>query len=122
VKLSTKTLASLLLVTAVAAAVPGITSKLPPSKRRRESQFDRLLQHHDRKGELRAAILGISPLVFKNMQKQLSLDDIVRRCGFKNVRAFRVALFGKLKDELHKRGWSPRRIERHVLSRSDRLG
>jgi hypothetical protein len=121
-RISTKTLTSLLLVTAVAAAVPGITSKVPGSMRRRESQFDRLLQHHDRKGELRAEILGIDPLLFKDLQKRMPLSDIVRRSGFLSVRAFRLALFGKLKGELKSRGWSPHRIERFVTARSSRVG
>lgn len=119
-RMSTKTLTSLLLVTAVAAAVPGI-SKIPGTKRR-ESQFDRLLQRHDRKGELRAEILGMEPLEFRAMQKRLEFKDIIRRAGFKNDRAFRLALFGKLKNELHQRGWSPQRIERYVTARSGRIG
>jgi hypothetical protein len=120
-RISTKTLTSLLLVTAVAAAVPGITSRLPGGKPRRESQFDRLLRRHDRKGELRAEILGINPIVFKEMQKHMPLDDIVRRSGFSSVRAFRLALFGKLKGELRQRGWTAHRIDRYVVARSSRL-
>ena len=42
-KLSTKTVASLLVVTAVAATVPGL-SQIAVPKKRRESQFDKLLQ------------------------------------------------------------------------------
>jgi uncharacterized protein YydD (DUF2326 family) len=120
-KISTKTLASLLLVTAVAIAVPGLTRRLPGAKYRRESQFDRLLQHHDRKGELRADILGLDPAEFKNLQRQLSLAEIAKKRGFKNVRAFRIALFGKLKSELRKRGWSTNRIEHYVAVRSNRM-
>ena len=119
-KLSTKTLCSLLLVTAVASAVPGI-SKVGRS-RRHESQFDRLLQRHDRKGELRAEVLGISSLRFREMQKRLAVADIARRRGFSSERAFRLALLGKLKDELHRRGWSNQRIERYVVARSGRVG
>ena len=47
-KLTTKTVASLLVVTAVAAAVPGL-SQITIPKKRRESQFDKLLSRHDRK-------------------------------------------------------------------------
>lgn len=119
-RLSTKTVASLLLVTAVATAVPGI-SKFPKSKRR-ESQFDRLLQRHDRKGELRAELLGLSPLVFRDMQKHMSFEEIAKKRGFATVRSFRLALLGKLKNELHRRGWTSNRIERFVLLRSNRLG
>ncbi|MFI5212775.1 MAG: hypothetical protein ACHQTE_02330 [Candidatus Saccharimonadales bacterium] len=119
--MSTKTLASLLLVTAVAAAVPGI-SRIPGSKRRQESQFDRLLQRHDRKGELRAEILGIEPLAFRDMQKRMSFDDIAKRRGFGTKRAFRTALLGKLKNELHQRGWTANKIEHYMVTRSGRLG
>lgn len=121
-KLATKTVASLLLVTAVATAVPGISKLGPGKKHRHESQFDRLLQRHDRKGELRAEILGLDPLVFKDMQKQFSFAEIARRRGFKTVRAFRLALFGRLKNELRHRGWTTQRINRYVIARSGRLG
>jgi hypothetical protein len=121
VRITTKTLATLLVVTAVAAAVPGI-SRIPGSKRRQESQFDRLLQRHDRKGELRADVLGMHPLEFRDMQKKLSFDDIARRRGFADKRAFRMALLGRLKAELHLRGWNARRIEQYMTTRSGRLG
>jgi hypothetical protein len=119
-RISTKTLASLLLVTAVATAVPGI-SKLPRSRRRQESQFDRLLQRHDRKGEIRAEILGMAPLAFRDLQKRMSFDGIIRNNGFSSVRAFRLALFGKLKNELRQRGWTTQRIDRYVIARSSRV-
>lgn len=117
-RLSTKTLCSLLVMTAVASAVPGI-SKV--GRRRQESKFDRLLQRHDRKGELRAEVLGLSPLEFREMQKKLSFADIARRRGFTGERTFRLALLGKLKNELRQRGWSSRRIERYVVARSARV-
>lgn len=119
-RISTKTVASLLLVTAVATALPGM-GRLPGKKRRQESQFDRLLQRHDRKGELRAEILGIAPLAFKDMQRHMTFAEIARRRGFPDERAFRLALLGKLKDELHRRGWTSQRIERFVTARSGRL-
>lgn len=119
--ISTKTLASLLLVTAVAAALPGISS-LPVAKRRRESQFDRLLQRHDRKGEIRAEILGLDPLTFRNMLKKTPFNEIAKQRGFSTPRAFRLALLGKLKNELHQRGWTARKIDRYVVSRRDRMG
>ena len=122
-KISTKTVATLLLVTAVAAAVPGISEKLPGAKRRRrESQFDRLLQRHDRKGELRAEVLGIERRTFRELQKRLTMEAIAKQRGFKGVRDFRVALMGRLKNELHQRGWSSGRIEQYVLTRSTRVG
>lgn len=120
-RISTKTLATLLVVTAVAAAVPGISS-LPSRGRRRESQFDRLLHRHDRKGELRADVLGVDPATFKGLQKKLSFDEIARRYGFSGKRAFRMALLGKLKNELRLRGWTTRRIDQYVMTRSSRMG
>lgn len=120
-RMSTKTVASLLLVTAVAAAIPGI-SRLPGSKRRQESQFDRLLQRHDRKGELRAEVLGIDAPVFRTLQRHHSFEDIIRQRGFTTVRAFRIALLGKLKHELRGRGWTDHRIRQYMTTRSGRLG
>lgn len=120
-RISTKMLASLLLVTAVMAAAPGIGKKLPTG-RRQETQFDRILQRHDRKGELRAEVLGISAPVFRELHKKLTFAEIVRRSGFASERAFRLALLGKLKGELRQRGWSSQRIERYVVARSSRIG
>jgi hypothetical protein len=120
-RISTKTLASLLLVTAVMSAAPGIGRK-QNVQRRQETQFDRILQRHDRKAELRAEVLGINPLVFRELHKKLTFAEIVRRSGFASERAFRLALLGKLKGELRQRGWTTQRIDRYVLARSSRLG
>jgi hypothetical protein len=116
-RISTKTLASLLLVTAVMAAAPGIGKK-----QKRETQFDRILQRHDRKSELRAEVLGISAPEFRELHKKMTFAEMVRRSGFASERAFRLALLGKLKNELHQRGWTSRRIERYVVARSGRIG
>jgi len=116
VKLTTKTIASLLLVTA-ATLVPHIGRK-PQND---QSQLDRTLQRHDRKGELRAAILGMSSIEFREQHKKQSFQDIIRQHGFKNEAAFRLALFGKLRDELLRRGWSRQKIERHVHERNERM-
>ncbi len=121
-RISTKTLASLMLVTAVAAALPGISSKVPGVKRRGESQYDRLLQRHDRKGEIRAEILGLDPLSFRDMQKKFTFDEIIKKYGFSNARAFRLALLGKLRNELRQRGWTNRKIDHYMVSRRDRIG
>lgn len=119
-RLPIKTVASLLLVTAVAAAVPGMSSRFPGG-RKQESRFDRLLQKHDRKGELRAGVLGLDPATFRAMQKRMPFEAIARRQGFASVRAFRLALLGKLKNELRERGWSSKRIDHYVAVRSSRL-
>lgn len=119
-KLSTKTLASLMLVTTVAAAVPG-ASRLMARGRYKESKFDRILQHHDRKGELRASVLGIDPMVFRDLQHRQSFVMILRHHGFASERAFRLALLGKLRDELRNRGWTRQRIDKYVETRSGRV-
>lgn len=119
-KLSTKTVASLLVVTAVAAAVPGL-SQIAIPKKRRESQFDRLLAIHDRKGEIRAEILGISPHEFKQMSRRMSLEEIIHHSGIYSKRDFRIALLGYLRNELLARGWSRARIDAYILTRAPRV-
>lgn len=119
-KLSTKTIASLLVVTAVAAVVPGL-SQIAIPKKRRESQFDKLLSAHDRKGELRAEILGLAPHEFKQLSKQMSFEDVIRTCGLYNKRDFRIALLGYLRNELLSRGWSRTRIDTYILARAPRM-
>ena len=119
-KLSTKTVASLLVVTAVAAAVPGL-SQIAIPKKRRESQFDKLLQAHDRKGELRAEILGITPHEFKQMSKKMTFEEVIQACGLYSKRDFRIALLGYLRNELLQRGWSRTRIDAYILMRAPRM-
>lgn len=117
-RISTKTLTSLLLVTTVATALPAIGAK---GKTRSDQRLERILQKHDRKAEIRAEILGISAFDFRTLSKHMPLSDIVKRHGFTSVRDFRVALMGKLRSELRQRGWSNRRIDQFVLLRSDRI-
>lgn len=119
-KLSTKTVASLLVITTVAAAVPGISKYVTP-KRRHESQFDKLLHRHDRKGELRAEILGMSPYEFKDLSKKKSFDQIISHSGIGSKRTFRLALMGYLRNELKQRGWSATRIDSYVMNRAVRF-
>lgn len=119
-KLSTKTVASLLVVTAVAAAVPGL-SQVAISKKRRESLFDKLLSRHDRKGELRAEILGISPHEFKQMGKAMTFEGVIQACGLYSKRDFRLALMGRLRNELLQRGWTRSRIDSYVMMRAPRM-
>jgi len=118
VKLATKTVASLLLLTAVS-VMPGMGRTRGRSTR--QSQFDKLLQHHDRKAELRADILSMTPLEFREIRGRQSFDEMIRAHGFKDMRQFRLALLGKLRSELLHRGWSRQKIDRHVTMRSQRL-
>lgn len=119
-KLSTKAVASLLVITSVAAAIPGVSKYVTP-KRKHESQFDRLLQRHDRKGELRAEILGISVHELKTLSKTKTFDQIVSHTGMGSTRTFRLALLGYLRNELKQRGWSAARIDSYVLVRVPRF-
>ena len=117
-QISTKTLASLLLVTSVA-TMQGVTRR--SGAWRKKSRFDRLMRRHDRKGELQAELLGTSPQEFRSLQKQSSFEEVVRRHGFLNEQAYRVALVGKIKAELRQRGWSSHRIDSFVLARRGRV-
>lgn len=118
-RLSTKTVATLLVATAAARASSDVRQR--PWDGHRKSQFDRLLQRHDRKGELRAEILGLDPLTFRDMQKHMTLEVIVRQNGFRNTKLFLQALFGRLKGELRRRGWTTHRIESYLALRRERL-
>ena len=102
-RLSTKSIGSLLKATASMVESAG--------RRVGERQFERMLQRHDRKGELRAGILGIDPLTFKELQRHHSFNEIMKLHGFASQQQFRVALLGKLRDELLRRGWSRRKID-----------
>jgi hypothetical protein len=119
-KLTTKTIASLLVVTSVAAAVPGL-SRISIPKKRRESMFDRLLSRHDRKGEMRSEVLGISQSEFKRLSKTKTFQQIISMSGFYSERDFRIALMGYLRNELRSRGWTSARIDSYISMRSARL-
>lgn len=115
-KLSTKTLGSVLIATIVNAT---------PSKRRICTQrgrekYERVVQKHDRKGELRASVLGIEPTEFRDREKKHSLAQIVKSCGFTDERSYYRALAAKVKDELRKRGWTSYRMDEFVLTRLTR--
>lgn len=102
-RLSTKAISSLLKMTA--------SMRQNVERRTDERHFERLLRRHDRKGELRAGILGIDAPMFRELQRRATFDEIIRLYGFKTQREFRVALIGKLRGELLQRGWSRRRID-----------
>ncbi|MBP6038505.1 MAG: hypothetical protein KA604_04185 [Candidatus Saccharimonas sp.] len=119
-KLATKTIATLLAAASIAAAVPGI-SQLPISRRRRRSQFDALLQRHDRKGEIRAELLGMEVADFRRALRTQTLEQIIISQGLRSKRTFRIALVGMLRDELLQRGWTRARIDRYVMIRALRM-
>lgn len=119
-KLTTKTVATLLVAASIAAAVPGL-SQISIPKKRRESQFDKLLHRHDRKGEIRAELLGMSAYQFRQEMRSKTLEQLITASGIGSKRAFRLALVGMLRDELLQRGWSRTRIDRYVAVRAVRM-
>ena len=117
-KLSTKALLSSL----VAASVNCLPSRRQLITQREAERYEKVIEKHDRKGELRASVLGIDSPEFREKERHQSLARIVRRYGFANEQAFYLALMGKIRDELRRRGWSLRRIEAYEISRFARLG
>lgn len=122
-KVATNTLATLVLIGVISLSSVNVAALSSSSRARtnRIKRLERVYQHHDRKHELRASVLGISPEELREQLKAKSLETIVKKHGFKDRLAFYVALTGKLKDELHHRGWSERKIEEYVQKRLARL-
>lgn len=116
-KLSTKTIATLTVVTAAAAAIPGLSRAALNSS---ESQFDKLLQRHDRKGEMRAEILNMTAHEFKKQMRRYTFDEIISKAGM-TKRTFRFALLGTLRNELRQRGWTTAKIDEYIRLRSGRM-
>ncbi|MEP6710749.1 MAG: hypothetical protein ABJA64_03440 [Candidatus Saccharibacteria bacterium] len=79
------------------------------------------MQISTKTSELRAELLGITPQEFEQLQKHMSFGEVVRRHGFLSEHAFLVALLGKLKAELHQKGWSRHRIDSYVSARSEHV-
>ena len=104
-QLSTKSVGSLLVATAATIGDAG---------RAGQKHLDRVLRRHDRKGELRAAILGMDPLEFRSQQQRRTFDELIRLHGFRGYGEFLVALRGKLRAELLARGWSRQRIDLYM--------
>lgn len=120
-KIATKALATLLIVTMMTAGMAGGVSASSPGEMGGKLRLERLQQHHDRKMELRASILGMSVDELRNELKERSFNKILKRHGFKNRDAFHKAMVGKIKDELMRRGWSEKKIDRFVQKRMKRL-
>lgn len=105
-QLSTKSIGSLLTATATAIRDVG--------KRASQKHLDRVLQRHDRKGDIRASILGMSPPEFRDALRKHSFEELIRLHGFKSQHEFMVALRGRLLNELLHRGWSRNKINGYV--------
>ncbi len=116
-KLSTKALLSSL----VAATVNAAPTRARLATQKHERRYEKILEKHDRKGELRATVLGINAQQFRHEERRRSLAEIVRQRGFSDERAFYHALIGKIREELHLRGWTSQRIHAFEASRLHRI-
>ncbi len=122
-KIATNTLATLVLIGMISLTNVNVSAlaKSGSVDKQQLKRLERVYQHHDRKHELRASILGISPEELREQLKVKSLDTIVKKHGFRDRLSFYTAMTGKLKDELRRRGWSERKIEELVQKRLARL-
>ncbi len=122
-KIATKSLAVLLIVTmlTLSSASSAVAKPSRSSAPRNINRLQRLQNRHDKKLELRASVLGISPESLKQELKTHNFDQVLKRHGFKTRLAFQKALVGKLKDELKRRGWSDQKIDRFLQKRLHRL-
>lgn len=123
-KVATNTLATLVLIGIISLSQVNVAAlgAVARDDKANIKRLERLYQRHDRKLEIRASILGISPAELREQLKAKSLDVVVKKYGFRDRAAYYVALTGKLKDELRKRGWSERKLEVLVQKRLARLG
>lgn len=116
-KLTTKSLLS-----ALTAAIVNATPKTYRIvSQRRERRYERILEKHDRKGELRASVLGIESIDFRDEERKQPLSDLVRTYGFSDERAFYSAVVAKIHEELRRRGWTLGRIHRYEETRLARV-
>lgn len=124
-KIATNTLATLVLVGMLSLSSLNVSALSSDTRdhvgKPQLKQLERVYQHHDRKLELRASVLGISPEKLRAQLKEKSLTTIVKKHGFKDELSFYVAVTGKLKNELRQRGWSERKIEERIQKRLARL-
>lgn len=122
-KVATNTLATLVLIGIISLTSVNVAalSAATEANKANIKRLERLYQRHDRKLELRASVLGISPVELREQLRAKSLDVVVKKYGFRDRAAYYVALTGKLKNELRRRGWSERKLEVLVQKRLARL-
>lgn len=121
-KVTTKALATVLIVAMLTVtSVSGVSAMGSPSAKREDKKLAKLIKHHDRKMELRASVLGMTADELKDELKTKPFEQIVKRHGFRTMADFQVAITGKTKDELRRRGWSDQKIEEFISKRLDRL-
>jgi hypothetical protein len=92
------------------------------TKQRGERKLERVYRHYDRNLELRASVLGMTSEELRKALEVKTFDTLIHQRGFKDRQSFHVALTGKVKDELHKRGWSDQKINKFLQKRMQRLG
>ena len=123
-KVATKTLASLVQTGIMSLTLNNVSVLMGQSTRAARQQLrrlERVYQRYDRKLEIRAGLLGIDPQQLRRQLKHTSLETIVKKYGFKNLTTFYIALTGKLKTELRRRGWTEQKIEERIQRRLARL-
>ena len=122
-KIATKTLASIMLIAMLSLSAVNLAGAAPENSTSKSNaqKLERIYKRHDRKMELRASVLGMSADELKEQLRTKSFETILNQHGFKNREAFNTALTGKLKDELHKRGWSDEKIEKLMQKRLERI-
>jgi len=85
-----------------------------------DKKLERVQQRHDRKGELRASILGLTPDELRSQLKTKSFKQILKEHGFSSDQAYHQALLGKVKDELRRRGWDDKKIQQFIQKKLHR--
>lgn len=123
-KVTTKALATILIVAMLSLGNVTATSAVRPSSttdKEGDRRLARIIKRHDRKLELRASVIGISTDQLKEELRTRDFEHVVKRYGFRSMRSFEAALTGKLKDELRRRGWSDHKINQVLSKRLDRL-
>lgn len=121
-KLATKTLTSLLIITVISLSSSQLVNAATTGAHQKiEHRIERISKRHDRKMEMQASVLGITPVQLKEELKNSTFDQVLKKHGFKTREAFRIALAGKVKDELKKRGWSDEKIQKLLEKKVNRL-
>ena len=122
-KIATKALASIMIIAILSLSAVNFAGAAPESNlaRNSERKLERIIRRHDRKMELRASVLGMTADQLKDQLKTKPFDTVLKQRGFKDREAFNIALAGKLKDELRKRGWSDDKIEKIMQKKLERF-
>ncbi|HEX4662109.1 MAG TPA: hypothetical protein VH144_00680 [Candidatus Saccharimonadales bacterium] len=123
-KIGTKAIVSLLVVTMItlsAVPVSALSATNTTSSNTAERKLERLHKHHDRKMELGASILSMTPDQLRQELKSKSFNQILKEHGFTTKLSYHTALLGKLKDELKRRGWDDKKIQQFLDKRLSRL-